>query len=210
MIRVRYQNLSPGLHGKAERNGRGTTVYLLPGLTGGQRRAALRRLRMEASRGCGPELPGQYLAVALAADRFRVGVRNAGAVIRVHPAGSLLPVAFAGVLMTLFVLASVSAGLIRLPQEQPGGPPSGSGAPTMVGAPAHAQASGHSGGHRAGGSPGNSRGERGTPSPWWSLAASSKQAKAPLRGRSRSKGQARRGCAAGQRACGRARAPSQS
>lgn len=210
MIRVRYQNLSAGLHGKAERNGRGTTVYLLPGLTGGQRRAALRRLRMEASRGCGPALPGQYLAVALAADRFRVGVRNAAAVIRLHPAGSLLPAAFAGLLMTLFVLASVSAGLIQLPQEQPGGPPSGGGAPAMVAVPAHAQASGHSGGHKAGASRGENPGERATPSPRWSLAASSKPASAPLRGRSRSKGQARRGCAAGKKACGTARAPSRS
>lgn len=210
MIRVRYQNLSPGLHGKAERNGRGTTVYLLPGLTGGQRRAALRRLRMEASRGCGPALPGQYLAVALAVDRFRVGVRNAAAVIRLHPAGSLLPVAFAGLLMTLFVLGSVSAGLIQLPQAAPGGPPSGGGAPTMVGVPAHAQASGHSGGHRAGGSPGGSRGKRQTPGPRWSLAASSKPAKATLRGRPWIRGQARRGCAAGKKACGTARAPSRS
>lgn len=106
MIHVRYKELSPGLHGKAERSGRGTTVYLLPGLTGGQRKAALRRLRQEASRGLCPELRRPDLAVALAADRFRVGVRNTAAVVRLHPAGSLLPTALAAALMALFVLAS--------------------------------------------------------------------------------------------------------
>lgn len=106
MIRVRYKELSPGLHGKTERSGRGITVYLLPGLTVGQRKAALRRLRQEASRGFGPELRRPDLAVALAADRFRVSVRNTAAVVRLHPAGSLLPTAFAAALMALFVLAS--------------------------------------------------------------------------------------------------------
>jgi hypothetical protein len=106
MIHVRYKELSPGLHGKAELSRRGTTVYLLPGLTGRQRKAALRRLRQEASRGFGPELPRPDLAVALAADRFRVGVRNTAAVVRQHPAGSLLPTAFLAALMTLFVLTS--------------------------------------------------------------------------------------------------------
>ena len=57
MIRIRYRDLAPGLHGKVERCARGVTVYLLPGLTGKQRKAVLRRLRQEASRGCGPGLP---------------------------------------------------------------------------------------------------------------------------------------------------------
>lgn len=139
MIRVRYQDhLSPGLNGKAERSPRGTTVYLVPGLTGRQRRAALRRLRQEASRGCGPALPGADLTVALAADRFRVGVRNTAAVVRLHPAGSLLPTALAGLLMALFVLASVSAGIVQFPQAATGAPV-GAGAPTVVGVPTLAQ-----------------------------------------------------------------------
>lgn len=124
MIRVRYMNhLSPGLHGKAEAGAHGVTVYLVPGLTGRQRRAALRRLRQEGSRGCGPALPGAGLRLALAADRFRVGLRYTGAVIRQHPAGSLLPTALAGLLMTLFVFASVSAGISQLQQTpMPQGP----------------------------------------------------------------------------------------
>lgn len=146
-------HLSPGLHGKAERSARGTTVYLVPGLTGGQRRAALRRLRQEGSRGCGPVLPGADLTVALAADRFRVGLRNTGAVIRHHPAGSLLPTAVAGLLMTLFVLASVSARMSQVPPPAAGGPDPASVQPTMVGWPALAQKSqpgGHGGAHKAG------------------------------------------------------------
>lgn len=144
MIHVRYKELSPGLHGKAERSGRATTVYLLPGLTGGQRKAALRRLRQEASRGFGPELRRPDLAVALAADRFRVGVRNTAAVVRLHPAGSLLPTALAAVLMALFVLTPVSARFVSVPQSPA----------ALVGSPALAHGNGAagsgSGGHRSG------------------------------------------------------------
>jgi hypothetical protein len=121
MIRVRYKELSPGLHGQTECSGRGTTVYLLPGLTVRQRKAALRRLRQEASRGFGPELPRPDLAVALAADRFRVGVRNTAAVVRLHPAGSLLPTAFAAALMALFVLIPLTARMASFSQSAPAG-----------------------------------------------------------------------------------------
>jgi hypothetical protein len=133
MIRVRYKELSPGLHGKTECSGRATTVYLLPGLTVRQRKAALRRLRQEASRGFGPQLRRPDLAMALAADRFRVGVRNTAAVVRLHPAGSLLPTALAAVLMTLFVLAPISARMAWFPQSAPaGGLLPATGAPTVV------------------------------------------------------------------------------
>src|SRR5438034_612087 len=91
MIRVRYSDsneLSPGLHAAAERHGRTTTVYLLPGLTKPERRSALRRLRLSARMGHCPRLPSGQLAVALFADRIRTGIGRAGAVLRVHPAGS--------------------------------------------------------------------------------------------------------------------------
>jgi len=107
VIRIRYKDLSSGLHGGAERSAHRTTVYLLPGLTGGQRKAALRRLRQEASRGCGPELPLPQLVVALGADRTRRALRGTAAVVRLHPAASLLPTLAAGALMALFVLGSV-------------------------------------------------------------------------------------------------------
>jgi len=157
MIHVRYKDLSPGLHGKTERSGRGTTVYLLPGLTGRQRKAALRRLRQEASRGLGPELRRPDLAVALAADRFRAGVRNTAAVVRLHPAGSLLPAVLAAALMTLFVLAPVGAKMMWFSPSAPAGGllPGGGGpatAPVLVGNQTTARGSGaHAGCSQSGG-----------------------------------------------------------
>jgi hypothetical protein len=69
MLRLRYRGsneLSPGLHATAERDGRRTTVYLLDGMTAGQRRSALRRLRLTARMGHCPRLPAAQLAFALA------------------------------------------------------------------------------------------------------------------------------------------------
>ena len=96
------------MHAEADRGSRGVVVYLLPGLTAAQRGAALRRLRQEGNRGCGPRLPSGQLAVALIADRLRAGATHTGAAIRQHPVGMLLPAVLAGVLLTMFVLASVS------------------------------------------------------------------------------------------------------
>jgi hypothetical protein len=88
VIRIRYEDLSAGLHAKAVRSGRHryggahTTVYLLPGLTGTQRKAALRRLRREASRGYGPPVPLPQLMAALGADKTRRTLRIATGVVR--------------------------------------------------------------------------------------------------------------------------------
>ena len=95
-----------GLHGRAERGPHGVTVYLIPGLTACQRRAVFRRLRQEASRYVGPALPLPQLAVALGLDRVRSAVRIAGAIVRLHPAVTLLPGALVAALMSLFVIAS--------------------------------------------------------------------------------------------------------
>jgi hypothetical protein len=67
-------------------------VYLLPGLTKPERRSALRRLRLSARMGHCPRLPSGQLALALFADRIKTGIGRAGAVLRLHPAGSTLPV----------------------------------------------------------------------------------------------------------------------
>lgn len=96
------------MHAEAECGTQGIIVYLLPGLTAAQRSAALRRLRQEGSRGCGPRLPSGQLAAALAADRLRVSAGNTGAAVRLHPVGTLLPALLAAVLLAAFVLASVS------------------------------------------------------------------------------------------------------
>jgi hypothetical protein len=112
VICIRHKDFSAGthdvrgLHGTAERCRHGVTVYLLPGLTACQRRAVLRRLRQEASRGVGPALPLPQLTMALVLDRVRSAARTAGAIIRLHPAVTLVPSALAVALMTLFVIAS--------------------------------------------------------------------------------------------------------
>ena len=115
---IRYKSLSPGVHAEAERESRGVAVYLLPGLTVAQRKAALRRLRQEGSRGCGPRLPLRQLAVALVADRLRTGATHTAAAIRQHPAGTLLPTLLAGGLLTVFMFASTT--LRVAPAAEPG------------------------------------------------------------------------------------------
>jgi hypothetical protein len=114
VIRIRYPDFSSGvrdlagLHGIAEPGARGVTVYLLPGLTASQRKAVIRRLRQEASRGFGPPLPMPSLVIALCADRMRVAAGTTVAVFRLHPTVMLLPGA-AVAAMTLFMLASTGA-----------------------------------------------------------------------------------------------------
>jgi hypothetical protein len=115
VIRIRYPDFSSGasdlagLHGIAEPGARGVTVYLLPGLTGRQRKAVIRRLRQEASRGFGPALPLFWLVIALCVDRIRMAVGTAMAVFRLHPAATLLP-GVAAAAMALFVLSCTGGG----------------------------------------------------------------------------------------------------
>ena len=121
MIKIRYRDpneLSPGLHAAAERHGRSTTLYLLPGLSAAQRRAALRRLRISARRGQSPRLPASQLALALAADRVRTSVGRAGAVFRLHPAGSTVPVMVVSAGAIAFLaLSAVSIQVIHHPRD---------------------------------------------------------------------------------------------
>ena len=101
-----------GFQGIVERVPRGVTIYLLPGLTSRQRRAVIRRLRQEASRGCGPELPLAQLVIALLLDRVRGALRLAAGAVRLHPGTTLLPAAFVAAVMTLFVVASAGVGAV--------------------------------------------------------------------------------------------------
>jgi hypothetical protein len=132
VIRVRRRDFVSGSHnvtglqGIAERFPRGVTIYLLPGLTGRQRRAVIRRLRQEASRGCGPELPLPQLVIALVLDRVRGSIGLALAAVRFHPGVTLLPAAFVAAVMTLFALASV--GVEAVPVARPALAASQSGA----------------------------------------------------------------------------------
>lgn len=133
MIRIRYKDFScgthplTGFHGSAEPSPHGVTVYLLPGLTRWQRKAVLRRLRMEASRGYGPALPVPQLAFALGVDRVRTALRITAGVVRLHPSRTLLPGAAAMVLMALFVLASAGGRIQLAPRAGLDGEVSGGG-----------------------------------------------------------------------------------
>jgi len=122
MIKIRYRDpneLSPGLHAEAERRGRCTTVYLLSGLTKRERRAALRRLRLSARMGYCPSLPAPQLALALLKDRIRTGAGQTGAVFRLHPAGSTVPImVLSGGAIAFLLLSTVS---IRVLHKTPGG-----------------------------------------------------------------------------------------
>jgi hypothetical protein len=112
VIRIRYRDFSAGthevagLHGRVERCPRGVTVCLLPGLTARQRRIVIRRLRQEASRGFSPALPLPQLAIALGLDRIRTAARVVRAIVRLHPAVTLVPSAFVVAMVTLFVIAA--------------------------------------------------------------------------------------------------------
>ncbi len=109
MIKIFYRDLSPGLHASAEAEGRNTVISFLPGLTPDQRRAALRRIRHSGRMGHGPRVPAGKLAIALALDRVKAAVRTGAAVVRLHPAGSTLPVVFFSAAAVIFVLmATVS------------------------------------------------------------------------------------------------------
>jgi hypothetical protein len=159
MIKIRYRDsneLSPGLHAAAERHGRSTTVYLLPGLTAQERRAALRRLRLSARMGYCPRLPAAQLAFALLADRIRTTIGQAGAVFRMHPAGSTVPVMVVSAGAIAFLaLSTVSIRVLHNPRTASQSSASG----TLPAASARAvPISGPSPGQAAGalGSPGNS------------------------------------------------------
>jgi hypothetical protein len=121
VIKIRYRDadeLSPGLHAAAVPQGRNTIVFLLPGLTAAERRAALRRLRLSARMGYCPPLPPAQLALALAADRIRTTVGQLGALVRSHPAGSTVPVMVisAGAIAFL-ALSAVSIQVLHLPHH---------------------------------------------------------------------------------------------
>jgi hypothetical protein len=136
VIKIRYSaELQPGLHGQTERCGRTTVVKLLAGLTPAQRAATLRRLTQQGRMGIGPRLPVVQLMIALSADRMRTAFGQVGAVVRIHPAGSTVPVMvlFAAAFAFL-ALSSVSIHIIHQPQTVAGSAfgtaPTGAGEPS--------------------------------------------------------------------------------
>jgi hypothetical protein len=118
VIKIRYSDLSPGLHASARREGRHTVIYLVPGLSSVDRQNAIGRLRASARVGHGPKIPALLLGLALIADRVAVTVRTVATAARLHPAGLAIPIAVltvGAILYGLFVTVSFRIG-----------PPSGS------------------------------------------------------------------------------------
>ncbi len=106
MIKIRYRDLSAGLHIVARSEGRRTIMYMLPGLTPGQRRAAVRRARQSARMGHGPPLPAAGVAFAVAMDQITATARNAAAAVRAHPVGLTVPAAILTSVAVFYVLVA--------------------------------------------------------------------------------------------------------
>jgi hypothetical protein len=85
VIKIRYSVLPAGLHARAEAHGRSAIIYLLPGLTPGERRAALVRVRRSADMGYGPRLSPIGVAAAVARDQTGTTLRNGLGAFRSHP-----------------------------------------------------------------------------------------------------------------------------
>lgn len=110
MVQIRYTQLPSGLHVATETRGRRVVIYLSPGLTTAQRRAALARVKSSARMGHGPRLTATSMTVAISADRIRTTTRNVGAATRVHPALLLPAVILLVSGLVLAVLLPLDAG----------------------------------------------------------------------------------------------------
>src|SRR5580698_9533559 len=106
MVKIRYSELPAGLHVSAEHDGRDTIIYLQPGLTPEQRRAALVRVRSSARMGHWPGITSFGMAVAVSADKLRTTVRNGAAAMRGHPLLLLPPLILLVSGAIIFVLMS--------------------------------------------------------------------------------------------------------
>ena len=160
MIKIRYADLPGGLYARAEARGRDTVIYLLPGLTPLQRRAALVRVRSSARMGKCPRLPAAGVARARMVDWVRTHTRNAVAAVRLHPFTAVPSIV---IILSMAVAVALWTPLsTRVVQRPATGPrPSLNNPPeAMSGRPLAV-----SGGlRRAGGGPPAARGARGTPS----------------------------------------------
>jgi hypothetical protein len=122
VIKIRYADLPSGLHIRAVRRGRATLIYLLPGLTVAERRAALARAKASGRIGQGPELSTLGLGLALAVNGIRTTLRNGASAIKTHPAIFLPPMVIVASAVIAYVLL-VSVGVeVRGPVVIAGGP----------------------------------------------------------------------------------------
>jgi hypothetical protein len=126
MVKIRYSELPAGLHVAAAADGGTTVVYLQPGLTPAQRRAALGRVRSSARIGQGPTLPRPEMAKAIAADRMRTSALIGTAAARRHPLLVLTPV-------FVLVMAAIAVMVIAVePLSAPGHAAIAANLPTLV------------------------------------------------------------------------------
>jgi hypothetical protein len=127
VIKIRYADLPGGLHVRVAASGRDTIIYLLPGLTTMQRRAALHRARSSARMGHGPGLPGAGVAGAVMADGVRTTLRNVAGAMRIHPGICFPPIVIISFAAVAYLLLVSVTGRVHPPQA--GGPGSGPGNP---------------------------------------------------------------------------------
>ncbi len=121
VVKIRYADLPDGMHAQAQRSGRQTVIYLAPGLSPGQRTAALRRLIRASRRGHGPRLRRPAVSLAVARDALRATLRNGTIAARCHPVGSLVIAALLTAAVVCYaVFVSVT---IRLNPRRPAGRP---------------------------------------------------------------------------------------
>lgn len=123
MIKIRYADLPEGLHVRIEARGQRAVIYLRPGLSGAQRREALRKVRRTARLAAGPRLSGSGITLAAAMDTAKSTARNGTAAVRCHPAGSLfLTALLASAVVCYMLFVSVSIQLIPAPPAAGGRP----------------------------------------------------------------------------------------
>lgn len=147
MIKIRYAELPAGLHVRTEAHGRSTIVYLLPGLTLAERRAALLRARRGADLGYGPPLPAAGVAIALMRDRVRHTLRNGGLAFRAHPLLLVPPLVIVASATLAYIMMSAVTFTIRSPQASGPYPQPG---PVLAAPPGTSTTAPGPGGHRAG------------------------------------------------------------
>jgi hypothetical protein len=135
MVKIRYAELPAGLHVATEDHGEYTVVYLLPGLTPTQRRAALTFARRAARLGHGPSLPRLDMAFALAADHVRTMAKTIIAALRRHPMLLLPLVAIISGVIVAAMLSFVTVSLSPLKRPATDPAPRASSGP-VVAAPA--------------------------------------------------------------------------
>lgn len=173
MIKIRYAELPAGLHVRTEARGRSTIIYLLPGLSPAERRAALLRARRGADMGYGPPLPAAGVAGAVMRDRIRHTMRNGALAFRAHPLLLVPPLIIVASAGLVYVMMSAVTFTIRSPQAggpflQPGtaagAQPGRSSAPGLPGGRAGALA-GPSGSASGSGGSGGQGGHHQRPSP---------------------------------------------